>query len=229
MFLSPGHRILFVHIAKTGGSSVRGALNRLEWSDPYAWAIRAANVLTRATKYRIGSKFPRHAKAVAAWENIGEPFWSELFKFTFVRNPWDLQASSWHHLRRVKGADTDRFPDFRSFLDYKFDADRSPDWHFDISATSQSLYIRDMEGRTILDFVGRYERLHEDFAEACRRGGIEQLELPHIRESKKRARDYREYYDDETRAMVARHYAEDIERFGYDFDDFERKLPPVEL
>lgn len=230
MFLSPRHRILFVHIAKTGGTSIRAALNRLHWTDPYAWAIRAANVLTRATDYKIGAKFPRHAKAVAAYENIGEPFWSELFKFVFVRNPWDLQVSSWHHLRRIPGADTDQFADFEAFLRYKFEGGPDLPWHFNISRQVQSLYMLDMEGRVIVDFVGRFERLHEDFQEACRRGGIsDRISLPHRRESGARRKDYRSYYTDTTAELVARHYAQDLERFGYTFDDFDRDLDPVQL
>lgn len=30
-------------------------------------------------------------------------------------------------------------------------------------------------------------------------------------------RDYRSYYDDRTQALIERHFARDIERFGYSF------------
>ncbi len=226
MFLSPRHRILFVHIAKTGGTSIRAALKRLHWTDPYAIPIHLVNGLTRVLKYRTGAKFPRHAKAIAAYECIGEPFWSQLFKFTFVRNPWDLQVSSWHHLRRVPTAPTDQFETFESFLRHKFDPHRPFEYFFEASRQLLSHYITDHEGRVIVDFVGRYERLHQDFEEACRRGGIPQIKLPHKRHSRERKKDYRSYYDDVTAELVARHYARDIELFGYAFDDFERDSGP---
>ncbi len=229
MFLSPRHKILFVHIAKTGGTSIRAALQRLHRTDPYAIAIHLVNGLTRVLKYKTGAKFPRHAKAIAAYENIGEPFWSQLFKFTFVRNPWDLQVSSWHHLRRVPDAPTDQFKTFEEFLRYKFDPDRPFQYFFEASRQQQSHYIQDFNGRIIVDFVGRFERLHQDFEEACRLGGIPQIQLPHKRHSKERKKDYRTYYDDVTAELVANHYAGDIRRFGYTFDDFDREMGPVEL
>lgn len=226
MFLSPRHRILFVHIAKTGGSSIRAALKRLHWTDPYAIPIHLVNGLTRVLKYKTGAKLPRHAKAIAAFECIGEPFWSQLFKFSFVRNPWDLQVSSWHHLRRVPSAPTDHLDSFESFLRFKFDPDRPFQYFFDISQEIQSHYVIDLNGRVIVDFIGRYERLHEDFAEACRRGGIPHLHLPHERHSRERKKDYRLYYDDVTAELVATHYAQDIALFGYAFDDVDREMGP---
>jgi len=226
MFLSPRHRILFVHIAKTGGTSIRAALKRLHWTDPYAIPIHLVNGLTRVLKYKTGAKFPRHAKAIAAYECIGEPFWSQLFKFVFVRNPWDLQVSSWHHLRRVPAAPTDQFETFEAFLRHKFDPDRPFQYFFEASRQLQCHYLQDHSGRVIVDFVGRFERLHEDFEEACRLGGIPQIKLPHKRHSRERRRDYREYYDDVTAELVADHYTPDIELFGYGFDDFDRKLAP---
>ena len=93
-------------------SSTRAALKRLHRTDPYAVPIHLVNGLTRILKYKTGAKFPRHAKAIAAYETIGEPFWSQLFKFVFIRNPWDLQVSSWHHLQRVPNAPTDQFENF---------------------------------------------------------------------------------------------------------------------
>jgi len=227
MFLSPRHRILFVHIAKTGGTSIRSALKRLHWSDPYAIPIHLVNGLTRVLKYKTGAKFPRHSKAIAAYECIGEPFWSRLFKFTFVRNPWDLQVSNWHYLGRHPNAPLSGLKDFGEFLQHMFNEDRPWGYHIDTHQEVQSHYVTDHSGKVILDFIGRFERLHEDFEEACRQGGIPQISLPHKRRSRERKKDYRTYYDDVTAELIAKHYAEDIQLFGYTFDDVDREMDPV--
>ena len=226
MFISPRHRILFVHIAKTGGTSVRAALARLHWTDPYAVPLHLVNALSRALGHRTGAKLPRHAKAVAAYECVGEPFWSELFKFTFVRNPWDRQVSSWHHLMRIPEAPTDNLPTFEDFLRFTFDPDRPYQYYFDVQSQIQTHYILDHDGKPLVDFVGRFERLHEDFREACRLGGIPRIKLPHRRHSTERKKDYRVYYNDVTAELVAEHYSRDTRFFGYSFDDFDKEMEP---
>ena len=116
---------------------------------------------------------------------------------------------------------------FEEFLRYKFDLTRPWVYFFEASRQIQAHYIMDQNGRLLVDYIGRFERLHEDFMEASRLGGIPQIKLPHKRHSRERKKDYRTYYDDVTAELVANHYAEDIELFGYSFDDFDRELEPI--
>jgi len=219
MLLSPRYRFLFVHIAKTGGTSVRSALEGLRWRDPWYLAMFLCSRLSHLAGHRLGTKFPRHAKAIAAQEMLPRDFYDSLFKFAFVRNPWDLQVSSFHHIRRERPHYMEGHDDFESFLRWKLDPSRPYQFHLDTSIERQSDYVTDLHGNLIVDFVGRYERLLEDFASACARIGIACPDLPHRRQATDRKKDYRHYYTDDTAALVAGHFAADIERFGYTFDD----------
>jgi hypothetical protein len=219
MLLSPRYQFLFVHIAKTAGTSVRAALERVRRRDPYYWLMFPCHRLSHLTGHRLGTKFPRHAKAIAAKEMLPKEFYDSLFKFAFVRNPWDLQVSSFHHIRRERPHYLQGRDDFESFLRWKLDPSRRYQYHIDTSIERQSDYVIDLHGNLILDFVGRYERLQDDFAEACRCIGIACPALPHRRQATDRERDYRAYYSDETAELVAAHFQPDIERFGYRFDD----------
>lgn len=218
MLLSIRHQFLFVHIAKTGGTSVRAALAHRRWSDPWYWPMFLCSRLSHLTGHRIATKLPRHAKAIAAKELLPRAIYEGLFKFAFVRNPWDLQVSSFHHIRRERPQYLGGHREFGDFLRWKLDPQRPPQYHLDTSIELQTDYLIDLHGQLIVDFIGRYESLERDFVEACGHIGIKPPSLPHRRKAEDRGADYRRYYDDKSTELVARHFAPDIQRLGYQFD-----------
>jgi hypothetical protein len=216
MLLSIRYNFLFVHIAKTAGTSVRSTLERYRWRDPYFLPQFVCSRISHLTGHRIACKLPRHAKIIAAREMLPRDLFQGLFKFAFVRNPWDLQVSSYHHLRRERPHLVgDR--DFAAFLRYKLDPERPYQYHLDTSIELQTDYLVDLHGTMLVDYLGRFERLDEDFSAICRRIGIRPPDLAHKRQATDR-KDYRSYYTDETAALVAERFATDVERFGYRFD-----------
>jgi len=218
MLLSPKYQFLFVHIAKTGGTSIRAALETLRWHDPWYYPMFVCSRLSHLSGHRLASKLPRHAKVIAAQELLPKEFFDGLFKFAFVRNPWDLQVSSFHHLRRERPQLLMGHDSFEQFLRYKLDAARPYQYHLDTSITLQTDYLIDLHGQIIVDFIGRYEQLHDDFNTICARIKITPPALPHARQSRDRKQDYRGYYTDATAELVAQHFARDIALLNYQFD-----------
>lgn len=219
MLLSNRHNFLYVHIAKTGGTSVRAALKSVQWKDPYYLAQFLCSRLSHLTGHRIAAKLPRHAKIICAQEMLPQDFFAGLFKFAFVRNPWDLQVSSYHHLKRERPHLLQGHEDFEDFLRWKLDPNRPPQYHLDTVMTPQTDYLVDLHGRMLIDYLGRYERMQEHFEVICQRIGVATLRLPHKRQATDRANDYRSYYNDRTAQMVAEHFHRDIELLGYRYDD----------
>ncbi|MCO6442399.1 MAG: sulfotransferase family 2 domain-containing protein [Nitrococcus mobilis] len=218
MLISYKHRFLFVHIAKTGGTSIRAALRPYRWGWPYSMPLALCSLMSQMTRPRhiLGIKFPRHAKAIAAQEMLPGAFYESLFKFTVVRNPWDLQVSSYHHLCCEHPQVLDGVSSFEAFLERKLDPQRGREDLLDVSQELQSDYVVDLRGNLIVDYIARYERLKADFTEICHRIGIARPPLPHLRQARAR-KAYRDYYSAKARALVARHYAADLDRFGYSF------------
>ena len=139
-----------------------------------------------------------------------------LFKFAFVRNPRDLQVSSYHHIKRERPHLLEDNESFGAFLRRKLDPQREWQYHIDTSITPQLDYLIDLRGNQIVDFVGRYESLQTDFDHCCERIGLPKQALPHRRRAVDRAA-YRDYYDEKTKALVEQHFAADIKAFGYEF------------
>lgn len=202
MELSYSHRFIFVHVYRTGGQSVSQALR------PYCAAPRRPLVNRRLRSLRehnFGHIRARELKAALPPE-IFDPF----FKFAFVRNPWDWQVSVYHYVRQRRD-----HPDHETFRSlHTFDA--YLDWRITVKGSElQSDFVRSESGELLVDFVGRYERLAEDFDVVCDRIGVE-CALPHVNRSAHG--DFRDYYTSETRALVEEVYRPDIELFGYQFD-----------
>ncbi len=215
MLISYKYKFLFVHIAKTGGTSIRAALAPLLWQDGVSSLRWFCHRLSHATGHRLGSKFPRHAKAIAALEMLPRETFFSLYRFAFVRNPWDLQVSSYHHLQRERPALVGERT-FKEFLAWKLSASRPYQYHLDTAITLQCHYLYDLDGKILVNKIGRYEKLTDDFAEICAQLGIPMPKLPHHRQAKDR-QDYRGYYDAESRAWVADFFKEDIEKLDYSF------------
>lgn len=193
---------IFVHVQKTGGNSVCTALGR---------PVRHPD---------------KHMTALWLRDRYGQVAWDSAFKFGFVRNPWDRMVSWWSMFDRCRnsGRVTNAFgrlmlecgSTFEQFL-LAFDA--MPDDEFFKSEwlfRSQYSMLSDQDGRLIVDVVGRFEHLAQDWAGIALRLGKPGIPLPHVNAS--RHRPYQEYYSSRTKGIVARHFAADLDAFGYAFD-----------
>ncbi len=144
---------------------------------------------------------------------ITNGYLARRFKFAFVRNPWDRMVSLFLYLARLSHT-----PTFRQFVE-GVAADGVPAvGAYNVRGLSQANpqldWLRRPNGRFITDFIGRYERLREDWRFVCRQIGI-QAAVPHLNRSRRRR--YRHYYDTVSRNHVARRYAEEIDLFKYAF------------
>jgi hypothetical protein len=79
---------------------------------------------------------------------------------------------------------------------------------------SQCSWVVDQDGRLLVDYVGRYEYLADDFLSLCRRIGLK-AKLPFMNTTAHS--HYRKYYTEETRRIVEKRFEREIQMFGYEF------------
>lgn len=151
-----------------------------------------------------------------------------FFKFVTVRNPYDSIVSAWAkkvkdyaHLLDKPDSWVNKLPGYADGLRRAAGLSFS-DWvreeyaeHLDKRRKGR------MNGNFIeeVDHILRYETLAQDFAAITGRLGLPaDFVLPQINVTKGReTADYRDYYDDDARAVIATVFGDEIERLGYDF------------
>jgi hypothetical protein len=133
---------------------------------------------------------------------IGGDIWHEYFKLSIERNPLDRQISHYYYQTRPG---TRRNLTFDQFMTRK-------------RAYVNNYEIYSIDGAIAVDFVMRFESLHEDLTEACKRIGLRApLEIPRAKAGIRKVDDYRSHYNERTKALVADWYVAEIQHFGYDF------------
>lgn len=188
-------KIIFIHIPKTGGTSMENAL------------IGKSNILN--SNHKKASEYARR-------NNL-----DDFFKFTIVRNPWDKMVSEYFYYKQggSPGFWRDKIlhkqmPDsFLKFVKNNFwpVKPKRPKHH-----CAQFSFLSANGEENVMDYICRFETLHEDAATVSDKIGF-RLKLPHLRKSEHR--HYSEYYDTEALEIVAKKYKKDIDYFGYKFGE----------
>ena len=222
MLISHSHQFIFFHVAKTAGLSLRNAL--LPYAEePTKFKIKRPPQVKAGQLnpfYAVWEALLIHAKASDAQRELPAAIFERYYKFAFVRNPWDWQVSMYHFIlsepTHVKHALVRSFGTFERYLEWVID---SPNPYAKGATKLQQEVLTDGAGNLLVDFVGRYETLVQDFAQICEQLKIV-AQLPHV--NKSAHNDYRAYYTARTQQLVAAHFAADIELFGYTFDDVQQ-------
>ena len=218
MLLSNEHKFFFMHIPKTGGTSIRNALNQL---------IQAPQPYTEKDMER------KHMSAFLLRDKIYD--WDNLWKFTFIRNPYDRMVSYYTFYRMPrkvpylhstrKAAIEMSFPEWVRWLKQKefvrlgdHPPRKIPMWR-----RPQVDFIYN-NGIKLVDHICRYETLEDDYNYIANKLKLNQdpsiwkhhKVLRHDNRSS-RLEDFRLYYDDESRSIVKWWFMRDIKEFNYTF------------
>ena len=203
MIINHKHKFLFTHIQKTAGSSISNVLSSIDGTEIILYSHSFLNT-------------------------INTERYNEYFKFCFVRNPWDRLYSCYKMMIK-KGVHNDfsghlldnskNFSEFLNLTDVIYETsplecDGAHPYPKSISF-NQLDYITDNSGNILVDFIGRFESLNEDYNKIMEKIGVTNLLLPHINKSTNG--EYRYFYNDSDIEKVYNMYKRDIDYFGYEF------------
>ena len=197
--ISHTHKFIFIEVNKTGTTTINRSLHK--YGEP-----------------RKGKT--RHLSISQILHNDSQI--SNYFRFTFVRNPWDRCVSLFNY--RVQKRSLYKDLCFNEFIQ-SLKENTFKEWYKNNYnnlksgpvSCPQVFFLYNENEEIKMDFIGKFENLQEDFNIVCDKIGIPKQQLPHKNATKHK--HYTEYYDDETKQIVAEKYAKDIEYFGYEFGE----------
>lgn len=205
-------KIIFTHPHKCGGTSIEELLGFLSLREKYPniHIFKHGSLKMHFDKIKSKGLDP-----------------SAFFKFSIIRNPWDRAVSFYNHNRykafdyHVNEAKDTEIPKYvidsrdMPFKEFVFRYYRVT---FNSDCVTKPFML--LENKFSLEKVIRLENLEEDIFSLMDRLKINlDLKIPHLNNSDKyiERKNYREYYDEETKNLIEELFRWDIENFGYVF------------
>jgi Sulfotransferase family len=236
MILSHAHRFIFIKTLKTAATSVEVELAKLCADGDIVTPISDEDEILRPDARPRNYMLPRkqwplyarlqdllgfepereniqyfnHMPAHLVRQRIGDDIWRRYFKFTIERNPWDRMVSMWYWAMRERR----RPVPFRDWLAK------------DSRALHSNIPLYSLDGQIAVDTICQYDQIEDELRRALGMVGVTWSGMlprakSHVRTP---GRNFRSYYDEPSRRIVAQRHAREIELFGYAFDDSDAEV-----
>jgi hypothetical protein len=234
--ISHQDKCIFVHIPKAAGQSIEDVfVKRMGLT----WEQREALLLKPNNNPALGPPRLAHlfANEYINKGHIEQPLFDEYFKFSFIRNPWSRLVSEFNYRKKLGHSGYQN--GFRNFILNHFPEPENDTFNNGRDnyrhVVPQSQFLIDSSGKQLVDFIGRFETLQQDFDYVCNQLNLGTIKLEHknktynniwfekikkaLGQSAINTKKFTEYYDEDTYQFVEHYYQEDINNFKYTFEN----------
>ena len=200
------HRKKFIYIKnkKVAGTTIEIFFEKY-CTDPNKEYVANHSTPTIISNYGIigsrlkkDSKYNNHINAEKIVKYIGKDIFNSYFKFCVVRNPFDKMVSLYFYKKANEKMS------FKEFCKKR---------------NCRNIERYKINNKLVCDFYIRYENLNEDIEKVCKILNIEYDEklIGSYKSEFREERNYRKFYDEETKEIVYEKHKEEFEFFGYKF------------
>jgi len=191
MIVSHSHKIIFIHVHRTGGSTI-------------------INLLKQQLKSKVDI-ISQHGNTLTSESLILEKY-PDYFLFGFARNPWGRMLSwyslinKWNH----QSIEIDKLK-FEEFLENDLASNKNDNsFHF-----NQLDYFPNVSDSINPLKIYRYEKFEEEAKKLFKRFGIQIENIPMLNNTT--IKDYQKYYTKRSIELVKQKCYKDIAYFNYSF------------
>jgi len=182
------HNFMFMHIQRTGGTSIRNLCHEL-------------SLKTKEKEF-----FHSHVNNLEDMSIL-----SKYQTFTFVRNPWDRIFSWYQFLMQYSGKQrTINFEDY--VLNFE-ENNRSKNEKLDFIFNQYDYIYKDNE--KLIDHIGKFENYSDDVVRIFSKFNITVTSIPKVNDTKRK--EYQDYYNLKTASYIEEKCYKDIEHFNYKY------------
>lgn len=202
---------IFFHLYKCGGNSFRKVITDLkiptnEWGGVHGLPLDVKK------HYEL---------------NVGMDKFENLFKFTFIRNPFDFLVSTYfygksypnHFMHRPiveNNMTMEEFVLYYSNVRLEHQNPSKRPFGSNKVVTFKD-WLLDENGNEIMDYVGKLETMDKDIKVIFEKLNLPISKAPIINVNPNRDKDYRKYYNDKSRALVESAFDWSLRKYDYTF------------
>lgn len=193
-------KYIFIHIPKTGGSSIEKELKYKHSHLDHAHYCTSKEYKECFVFTVIRNPYDRVVSDYK-WSQVNNdpPDMKQLFEGKpfdyFVKTFYNIKLEDIQHWKKVK---------------------KRPGWYNMHHLTHCRSQVSMLHPVGNIDYFIRFENLQEGFNVVCSKLGRPVTQLPHV--NKCPGKHYTEYYNDETRQIVTEMFKDDLDRFGYAYE-----------
>lgn len=198
------HNLIFIHIPKTGGTSIEKKFGMYHQWDYDKLIHRRQEVINDVLTA------PQHWTPNLIIDKLGKAVYDKCIKFTVVRNPYHRVLSEYFY--KTRNSNLNKFNDW--FFDYYscIDNDHKLPQHY---------FVDDS-----IDFIARTETLQSDFDLFVKKYNLNiDSKLPHVNKSLYNTRNTIYSLNQNAISKINEIYKKDFELFNYPFIDNTNRKP----
>lgn len=248
LIISHKHRFIFLKPRKVGGTSIEVNIAKYCGEDDIITPVTEYSEKSDEDYYthspRNYDDYHNHTTPEEIRMRIDDKIWNDYFKFTIVRNPWDMVVSryKWQKFKTSEKKLLKKL-NFRTIKKNLFNPDAYKKAFKIISSSknkntkvkkinkfenflkelpekfTNTQYYFDTGGKPVVDFYLRFEELEDGYKKVCGILNIPYNKLPRLKSKHRKKREhYSKFYNEKTMKMVEKRFKKEIEYFNYEFE-----------